>query len=218
MIRGRPLEDRHELPALLAACGLSSATPVTFHVLRGAELDDAWGDYRVEWAVIPDTAWRPAPTDRVIAHPMRVQLPGWDAPRIILRWRQWRPGTSTFLERSWALAHGQWRERIQVRAIGRFPARRAFEAFASLSGEPNRLGRKPDDLEDWLSTEVRSAIADAIAIGHRPDQSTIAARLGLSPSGLRKKLDQLNVRRRRGGQQRLLWRHLIAELLAITPP
>jgi integrase len=93
LTRGRPPEDRHELPALLGALSLAPDMPVTFHLLLGTELDDDWGEYRVEWALIPDVTWAHPATDHVVAHPWRVRLPGWDAPQIILRWRQWRVGT-----------------------------------------------------------------------------------------------------------------------------
>lgn len=121
LMRGRPPEDRHELSALLAALGLSPDTSVTFQFLRGAELDGDWGDYRVEWAMIPDVAWRYAATNHVATHPWRIHLSGWDAPRIILRWRQWRIGESAFWERTWLRNAPRWTYRRQVRAVDGFP-------------------------------------------------------------------------------------------------
>lgn len=218
LTQGRPPEDRHELPTLLAALGLPRDTPVTFHLLRGTELDDDWGDYRVEWAMIPDVAWQYLHFPTGLRAPWRVQRPGWEAPRVILRWRQWRVGaagtaeTPDFLERSWLREGSAWSPREQVRAVNRLPSRRTVEEFTRLLDEHSGLGRRPDDLDRWLETEVRPAIARIIAAGRRPDQNAVAEQLGLTLSGLGKKLSQLNAQRRSGGRQPIRWRQLVAEV------
>jgi hypothetical protein len=212
LTRGRPPEDRHELPAFLGALGLAPDMPVTFHLLLGTELDDDWGEYRVERALIPDVTWAHPATDHVVAHPWRVRLPGWDAPQIILRWRQWRVGTPEFLERSWLREGPRWVPRRHVRAVGRLPSRRAIEDFTKLLGDHDELGRRPDDLDRWLETELRPAIRLTIIAGHRPDQNAVAERLGLTLSGLGKKLHHLNTERRRRGRLPVLWRQLVAEI------
>ena len=172
---GRPPEERHELPALLAALGLPPDTSVTFHLLHGVELDDDWVDYRIEWALLPDVAWRYPPTGQVISHPWRIQLPGWNAPRVILRWRQWRWGEPAFLERTWRRDGPRWAPREQVRAIDGLPSRSAVDEFTRLLGEQRAGGRKPDDLERWLETTLRPAITRTIAVGQRPDQRAVGA-------------------------------------------
>jgi hypothetical protein len=199
----------------LVALGLPSDTPVKFHVLRGVELDDDWGDYRVEWALLPDIAWSYPPTDQVIAHPWRVQMPGWKAPRVILRWRQWRVGEPAFLERSWRRDGPRWAPHRQVRAIDGLPSRSAVDEFTRLLGEQREPGRKPDDLERWLETTLRPAITRTIAVGQRPDQRAVAERIGLELSGLGKKLHHLNRSRRQHGQLPVRWRQLVAETAAI---
>ena len=217
LMRERPPEDRHELPALLAALGLSPDMPVTFHLLNGAELDDDWGEYRVEWAVIPDVAWRHSPTGRVVTHPWRVQLPGWDAPRIILRWRQWRVGTAEtpeFLERTWLREGPRWVYRQQVRALDSFPSRNAIEEFKKLLGERDDAGRKQEDLDLWLEKELRSEIAATWADKQEPRQETVASRLGFSSEGLAKKFGRMNAQRHKRGWQKIGWKRLVADVAA----
>lgn len=214
LMRGRPPEDRHELPALLAALGLSPDVPVTLQVLRGIELDDDWGNYRIEWAVVPDVAWRYPPTGQVITHPWRIQLPGWEAPRTILRWRQWRLGGSEYLERTWRREGPRWVCRQHVRSVDGFPSSNTIEEFKRLLGERDDAGRKQEDLELWLEQELRPEIAATWATGQAPLQTTLAARLGLSPEGLQKKFGRLNAQRRAKGWPPIRWKRLVADVAA----
>lgn len=214
LMRGRPPEDRHELSALLAALGLSPDTSVTFQFLRGAELDGDWGDYRVEWAMIPDVAWRYAATNHVATHPWRIHLSGWDAPRIILRWRQWRIGESAFLERTWLRNAPRWTYRRQVRAVDGFPSRSAIDEFKELLGERDDAGRTLEDLRLWFEKELRPEIAATWADGQEPLQETVASRLDLSLEGLAKKFGRLNAQRRERGEQKIGWKRLVADVAA----
>jgi hypothetical protein len=211
---GRPPEDRHELPALLAALGLSPDVPVTLHLLLGTELDDDWGDYRIEWALIPDVVWRYAATDLIVRHPWRVQRPGWEAPQLIVRWRQWRIDAPGYLERTMRRQGGQWLHHWQVRAVGQpLPTDRLREFMQLLQGYKGP-GRDPDDLTVWWEEELRPEIVATIADGLDPDQKTLADRLGLTLSGLQKKFLRLNRQRRDEGRTALKWKRLVADIQA----
>lgn len=215
LTRGRPPEDRHELPALLVALGLPPDVPVTFHFLGGAELDDTWGEYRIEWSLIPDVTWTyPAVDYAIVSHPWRVQLPGWDAPHIILRWRQWRVDAPEFLERGWQRHGARWVHYWQVRATDRPPSPRRVREYAELMGERKRAGRPPEDFDAWLADELRPEITATIASGQQPDQRTLAARLGYDLMGLVKKFGKLNKQRREAGRNPIRWRRLVTDIEA----
>jgi hypothetical protein len=211
---GRPPANLHELPALVAALGLPPDVPVTFHLLFGIELDDDWGEYRVEWALIPDVAWRYAAANIVVSHPWRVQLPGWDSPQVILRWRQWRVDAPEFLERFYRRQGPRWTHESQVRAIGDLPSPRRVREFAQLLQGHKGPGRSRDDLNAWLQEDLRPEIAATITDGQDPDQRTLAVRLGLSLQGLQKRFGKLNQLRRESDRKPLSWKRLVADVQA----
>lgn len=204
--------DLHELPALLAALGLPPDVPVTFHLQLGSELDDDWGDYRVEWALIPDVAWKHPYHPKEIAHPWRVRLPAWEAPWVILRWRQWRIDAPEFLERYWQRHGARWVHHWQVRATDQILSPRRVRELAELMGERRRAGRTPDDLDVWLDDELRPEIAATIGDGQRPDQRTLAARLGYDLTGFVKKFGKLNKHRYETDRKPIRWRRLVADV------
>jgi hypothetical protein len=212
LTRGWPPEDLHELPARLAALGLPPDVPVTFHLLLGSEVNDDWSGYRVELALIPDVAWRHAPTNRVVEYPLRVLLPSRDSPQAVLRWRQWRVDAPEFLEHFFRRQGGRRILESQVRAVDGLQSPRRVRDFAQLLQGHKGPGRGRADLDAWLKEDLHPEIVATIAAGQRPDQRTLADRLGLSLQGLQKRFSKLNQQRRESGRKALSWKRLVADI------
>lgn len=211
LTRGCPPHDWEELSALLVSLGLHREVPIEFLYRLGTELDDNWAGYHIEWALIPDVTWRQPYHPAVVSHPFRILLPEWDAPKVILRWRQWRPDSDVpvFLEHFWRRRGVEWEFNWTVRgSLNHTPSQYCVAEFARLLADPR--GRRRDDPARFLA-DLQTAFAAIDAEGGKPNQAAVASRLHYTLPWLQQKFSQLNRQRRADGLQPISWRRLAAE-------